>query len=44
MNKNGYKSKRKINKIGVTDDILTGRGGMALFVKYLNNVEIYPLL
>lgn len=44
MNKNGYKSKRKINKIGVTDDTLTGRGGMALFVKYLSSVEIYPLL
>ncbi len=44
MNKNGFKSKCKINKIGVTNDTLTGRGGMALFVKYLNNVEIYPLL
>ncbi len=38
------KSKCKINKIGVTNDILTGRGGMALFVKYLNSTEIYPLL
>ena len=44
MNKNVYKSKCKINKIGVTDDTLTGRGGMALFVKYLSGVEIYPLL
>jgi hypothetical protein len=44
MKKNGYKSKCKINKIGVTDDTLTGRGGMALFVKYLSSVEIYPLL
>ncbi len=44
MKKNGYKSKCKINKIGLTDDTLTGRGGMALFVKYLNSVEIYPLL
>ncbi len=26
MKKNGYKSKCKINKIGETDDILTGRG------------------
>jgi hypothetical protein len=34
----------KINKIGVTDDTLTGRDGMALFVKYLSSVEIYPLL
>ena len=44
MKKNGYKSKCKINKIGVTDDTLSGRGGMALFVKYLSSVEIYPLL
>ena len=44
MNKNGFKSKYKINKIGVTNDTLTGRGGMALFVRYLSNVEIYPLL
>jgi hypothetical protein len=33
MKKNEYKSKCKINKIGVTDDTLTGRGGMGLFVK-----------
>ena len=44
MKKNVFKSKCKINDIGVTDDTLTGRGGMALFVKYLSNVEIYPLL
>ena len=44
MNKNECKSKCKIDKIGVTDDTLTGRGGMALFVKYLNSVEIYPIL
>jgi hypothetical protein len=44
MQKNRYKSKCKINKIGVTDDTLTGRGGMVLFVKYLGSVEIYPLL
>ncbi len=44
MKKNGYKSKCKINKIEVTNDTLTGRGGMALFVKYLSSVEIYPLL
>ncbi len=28
--------------MGVTDDTLTDRGGMALFVKYLSSVEIYP--
>ncbi len=44
MNKNAFKSKCKINKIDVTNDKLTGRGGMALFAKYLSNVETYPLL
>jgi hypothetical protein len=44
MNKNECKSKCKINKIGVTNDTLTGRGGMALFVKYLSSVEICQLL
>ena len=44
MIKNVFKSKRKINDIGVTNDTLTGRGGMTLFVKYLSSVEIYPLL
>ncbi len=44
MTKNVFKSKCKINCIGVTNDTLTGRGGMSLFVKYLNSVEIYPLL
>jgi len=44
MKKNDFKSKCKITNIGVTNDTLTGRGGMALFVKYLSSVEIYPLL
>jgi len=41
MIKNVFKSKCKINHTGVTNDMLTGRGGMALFVKYLSSVEIY---
>ncbi len=44
MKKNVFKSKCKINKIGVTHDTLTGRGGMALFVKYLGSVDIYSIL
>ncbi len=38
MNKNVFKSKCKINDIGVTNDTLAGRS-----VKYLSSVEIYPL-
>src|SRR4030066_1150479 len=39
-----FKSKCKIKKVDVTEDTLTGRGGMALFVRYLNQVNIYVLL
>ena len=40
MSKTIFKSKCKINKIGVTNDTLTDRGGMVLFVKYLGSVDI----
>jgi hypothetical protein len=39
-----FKSKYKISKVEVTGDTLTGRGGLALFVRYLNQVNIYALL
>ncbi len=44
MKKNVFKSKRKINNIGITNDTLVGRGGMNLFVKYLSSVDIYSIL
>jgi hypothetical protein len=31
-----FKSKCKIKKVDVTKDTLTGRGGMALFVRYFS--------
>ena len=34
----------RINEVGVTNDIITGRGGLALFVRYLANINILPLL
>jgi len=34
----------RINEVGVTDDIITGRGGLALFVRYLVSINILPLL
>lgn len=34
----------KISQVETTSDILTGRGGQALFVKYLNGVGVYALL
>jgi hypothetical protein len=39
-----FKSKCKISKVDVTEDTLTGRGGVALFVRYLEQVNIYALL
>ncbi|MCP5002769.1 MAG: IS1380 family transposase [Planctomycetes bacterium] len=39
-----FKSKNEINKIGITNDTLTGRGGLALFVRYISKVNIYSLL
>lgn len=44
MKQNGFKSKCKISKVEVTEDTLTGRGGLALFVRYLSQINIYTLL
>ena len=44
MKQNSFKSKGRISKVEVTDDTLTGRGGLALFVRYLSNINIYSLL
>jgi hypothetical protein len=39
-----FKSKCKINAVDVTEDTLTGRGGLALFVRYMSQINIYGLL
>lgn len=44
MKQNGNKSKCRISKVEVTTDTLTGRGGMALFVRYIEKVRICDLL
>jgi len=44
MKQIAFRSKRKINAVDVTKDTLTGRGGLALFVRYLSQVNIYGLL
>ncbi len=44
MKQKKFKSKEKITKIDVTGDTMTGRGGLALFVRYLSSVNIYALL
>ncbi len=40
----GPKSPHTITKIEVTPDSLTGRAGLNLFVRYLDNIAINPLL
>ncbi len=44
IKQNKFKSKEKITKIDVTGDTLTGRGGLALFVRYLSGINIYAIL
>ena len=44
MKQKGNKSKCRINKIEVTQDTLTGRGGMAPFVRYIEKVGICNVL
>ncbi len=43
MKQNKFKSKEKITKVEVTGDTLTGRGGLALFVRYLSSINIYVI-
>ncbi len=34
----------KINKIGITNDKISGRGGIALFLRYIKNAGLYNLI
>ena len=38
------KKQYKINKVEPTDEKITGRGGLSLFVKYLENIRIMQFL
>ena len=47
MNKNSknYRKKElKISGVEITSDRLTGRAGLALFVDYLHQIQIFPLI
>ncbi len=37
-------TKYRINKVEITNETLSGRGGLALFVKYLDNIGIYSIM
>ncbi|MBA7700710.1 IS1380 family transposase ISCph9 [subsurface metagenome] len=39
-----YTTPNRISKVEVTNDTITGRGGLALFVRYLFGINLYPLL
>ena len=41
INKNNRSSKQAINKVESTDELITGRGGLSLFVKYLENTLVF---
>jgi hypothetical protein len=38
------RSSRRINKIGTTNDTITGRGGLSLFSRYLEQIGIWDIL
>lgn len=44
MSNNKHYFNNKIHHIEATDEHLTSRGGLVFFVKYIENVTIYPLL
>ena len=39
-----YKSSERINSVEVTSDTITGRGGLALFSRYLETINIFSIL
>ena len=34
----------KIKKVEITDDKISGRGGLCLFLRYLEQIQLFPLL
>ena len=41
---NNRKSKAIIADVDITEDVLTSRGGLTLFVRYLRNIELLPYM
>lgn len=44
MAQKGSRNKCKIDVVQITSDILTSRGGLTIFVRYLRNILIFPHL
>ena len=43
-NTDGRKCNQIIDEVDVTNDALTSRAGLALFVRYLRNIALFPYL
>jgi len=43
MQKKAKKTEIKINKIGITEDKISGRGGLAFFLRYVEQIGFYKL-
>ena len=39
-----YSSSQRISKVETTTDTITGRGGLALFSRYLETINIFDML
>lgn len=44
MGRSAEKIKGRIDGVGTTDELLTSRAGLSLFVKYLSAIQILPIL
>ncbi len=44
IKENSQKSKCKIDLIETTDECLTGRAGLTFFIRYIQNINVYPLI
>ena len=44
MAQDNGRCKCKIDTVQTTSDILTSRGGLSLFVRYVHNIQLYPHL
>ncbi len=44
MSKNYATKQLKISKIEITDDVISARGGLSLFLRYLENTKVFNLI
>ncbi len=44
MAKNGIIKQAEISRVEVTTEKICGRGGLFFFLRYIENIRVYPLL